>query len=480
MEPPKTFISYSWSSPEHEQWVLNLATYLMNSGVEVLFDKWELKEGHDTIKFMEKMVNDPEVKKVIIVADKAYKEKANKRVGGVGTETSIISKDIYDNQDQDKFAAVVREKDEKGEAYLPTYYKSRIYIDFSEDAEYSESFEQLLRWIFGKPLYIKPDIGERPSYLDDESISLGTAIKFKRAIDAITNGKSHAAGALEEYLNTFAKNLERFRIEKSDEEYDDVVMKNIENFLPYRNEAIRLFNVISQYAPSEVNINKLHRFFEILIPYMYSPANVSYWNELDYDNFRLIIHELFLYVIAILIKNECFENANHLLEQQYYLPGNYEYGRNAMVDFTVFRQGIHALDHRNERLGLRRVSLRSDLLKDRCIGIEIEFRHLMQADFVLFMRAEVSSKSDWWPDTLLYIKDFYGPFEIFARATSKKYFDSMKCLLAINTPEDLEDLINSYKERKRQLPSFGGKSFSPYQLICYEQLAKRLEKNYTL
>ena len=72
MESPKTFISYSWSSPQHEEWVLNLATELRESGVDVVLDKWDLKEGHDSNAFMEKMVTDESVKKVIIVCDESY------------------------------------------------------------------------------------------------------------------------------------------------------------------------------------------------------------------------------------------------------------------------------------------------------------------------------------------------------------------------------------------------------------------------
>ncbi len=49
----------------------------------VTIDKWDLKEGHDSIRFMEKMVTDPEIKKVIIVLNRAYAEKADARKGGV-------------------------------------------------------------------------------------------------------------------------------------------------------------------------------------------------------------------------------------------------------------------------------------------------------------------------------------------------------------------------------------------------------------
>jgi hypothetical protein len=122
---PKLFVSYSWTSPDHEAWVLQLASDLRESGIDVILDKWDLKEGHDAHAFMEKMVTDPEIKKVILICDKAYAEKTDGRAGGVGTEAQIISGKIYERQDQGKFVAVLKERDEHGRAYLPAYYQLR-------------------------------------------------------------------------------------------------------------------------------------------------------------------------------------------------------------------------------------------------------------------------------------------------------------------------------------------------------------------
>ena len=47
MESPKVFISYSWTTPEHEQRVLDIATELVESGIDAILDKWDLKEGDD-------------------------------------------------------------------------------------------------------------------------------------------------------------------------------------------------------------------------------------------------------------------------------------------------------------------------------------------------------------------------------------------------------------------------------------------------
>ena len=479
MEAPKLFISYSWSNPIHEQWVLDLATDLRESGVDVILDKWDLKEGHDAIAFMEKMVNDPKIKKVAIISDEVYVAKADGRRGGVGTETQIISKEVYDKQDQNKFVVIVAQKDATGKPYLPTYYKSRIYIDLSDPDKYSENFEKLLRWIFDKPLYTKPELGKKPAFLEEsQSVSLGTTPYFKRTIDALKNSKPFALGALDEYLNRFVKNLEKYRIDENNQkqEFDELVVKSIESFLPHRNELIQLFITIAQYTPNEDVIKRVHRFIEKIVPYMFRPEHITQWQEWDFDNFRFLVHEIFLYLEAILIKYERFNLANYFMEQRYYLPGNSDYGRDVMVDFTVCRQYMRSLEYRNKRMKLNRLSLRADLLKQRCSGIGIDFRYMLQADFVLFMRAEMEAETDWnrwWPETLLYLGYFHSPFEIFARAKSKKYFDKMKCLLGIESPTDLNELLLSYNERKRELPRWQFKSFNPAILLNYEQLAKR-------
>lgn len=474
MSAPKLFISYSWSNSDHEQWVVDFATELRESGVDVILDKWDLKEGHDAVVFMEKVVNDPEIKKVTIICDERYAAKADGRDGGVGTETQIISREVYENQSQEKFVAVVREKDGSGNPYLPTYYKSRIYIDLSEPDRYGANFEQLLRWIFNKPLYVKPELGTMPSFLSEgEHVTLGTSAQFKRCIDAIRQHKPYGAGAFDEYCNLFSSNLERFRISTCEKGYDDLLVKNIEEFLPYRNEAIQLFIVVAQYSPTAEFMQRIHRLFESLIPYMHKPVNITQWREWSFDNFKFLIHELFLYVLAIFLKYERFDAATCFLDQQYYLSWHPDSGQNIMCSFTVFRKYTQSLDDRNERLKLRRLSVRADLLNERCKGTGIDFHDLLQADFVAFMRAEVKRKNAWWPETLLYLDQFNQPFEIFARSASKAYFDRVKVLLAINTPKDLNELLKSYREDPRKLPTWEFESFEPETLLGYHRLATR-------
>lgn len=476
---PKLFISYSWSSPEYEQWIYNLATELVEAGIDVIFDKWDLKEGHDAYVFMEKMVTDPEIQKVAIICDRQYAEKADGRSGGVGTETQIISPEIYEKEKQDKFVVIVAERDENGNEYLPTYYKSRIYIDLSDSDLYATNFEQLLRWVYDKPLYVKPKIGKMPSFLSETNpIHLGTSASYKRALDAIRNNKNYTKGAIDEYFQTFAESLEEFRISGIDGEFDDEVIENIDKFLPYRNEAIEIFLAIAQYRDIPETCQQVHRFFENLLPYMDRPEEVSTWKETDFDNFNFIIHELFLYAISSFLKYECFNAVAHLIRQHYYVERNADYGKDVMVPFTIFYNSTGSLGYRNKRLNLRRLSLRADLLEQRSKTSGIAFRQIMQSDFILFIRSCFDSINnetyrDWRPETLVYMGRQNGTFEIFARAQSNEYFDEIKCIFDIEDKKDFIPLFDAFREDKLSIPRWQFTSLNIELLIGFESLAMR-------
>ena len=88
-------------------------------------------------------------------------------------------------------------------------------------------------------------------------------------------------------------NLGRFRLENEAGEFDDKVVQSIEEFLPYRNEAIEIFLTLAQYRNTPETHRQLHRFFEGLIPYMHNPENVTTSRTWDYDNFRFLYMSFF-------------------------------------------------------------------------------------------------------------------------------------------------------------------------------------------
>ena len=160
IKTPKVFISYSWKSDDYRHYVVDLASALRSKGVDTVLDTWDLVPGQDRFKYMERMINDPTIDKVLVLCDKSYMDKANDRKGGVGSETKIITPEIYENSDQNKFIPVVMEKDDEGNAYIPTYLKSSLYVDYTKITGTTD----LLRAIYEIPKYEKPSIGSAPAF----------------------------------------------------------------------------------------------------------------------------------------------------------------------------------------------------------------------------------------------------------------------------------------------------------------------------
>ncbi|MHA7097714.1 toll/interleukin-1 receptor domain-containing protein [Priestia megaterium] len=164
---PTVFISYSWSSSDHKEWVLRLASRLVEqSGIEVILDVWHLKPGHDRFYFMEESVKNAD--KVLVICDKKYVEKANTRGGGVGTETQIITPEIYRDTKQEKFIPIALEYD-KEDYLLPNYFKSRFAIGMTNLKDIEETYSELEMLIWGVQSIKPPKRGGVPSFVINET-----------------------------------------------------------------------------------------------------------------------------------------------------------------------------------------------------------------------------------------------------------------------------------------------------------------------
>lgn len=460
VDPPKTFISYSRTNADHIKWVVELAKELVENGVDVVLDEWHLQEGQDLYAFMEQAVTDPEMDKVIVISDEEYARKADEREGGVGTETQIISQDLYDEVDsqnpQQKFVAVVTVKDEEGNAHLPTYMGSRLYIDMSTPDLRMDNFEQLLRWLYNQPMSEEPERGEPPEYLfEDEGVDLGTRSRAKRAKKLLREGDSAAPGALREYFETYVSNLERFEIEGEGLRLPpEEVLKSIENFLPFRDEAVDIFATVAKYWPGEEGAEVLHRFFENLLPYLYG-QHPRQSHDTTADNFAFFIRELFLYAIAALLEERRFQGVKLLVSQAYYLNSERSRVESGLRHFSSFRPYVRSLE---KHLDHGRINKVSDLLADRAGRQDVSHENIVQADLLLYLRTEIDRLRDeemyvhnWYPDTLLRARRRNRPFELFARASA----GSPEGLLSILGLSDW----NEFSETVAQIQSGGFPTF---------------------
>lgn len=329
---PKIFISYSWNT---EKFVSDLANRLGADGVDVVWDKWDLKPGQDIYKFMEKSVNDPDITKVLLICDKTYRDKANSRIGGVGTETLIISSEIYQKVEQEKFIPLIIEKDEENEPFIPTFIKSRLFIDFSDSDKYEESYEELIRYIYGKPKYSKPKLGKRPDWLDEDK---GNYFPLKDLIKQIkgSNNDKKKSSCIAKFETNYIEALKEFYIKNitPQQAYDNFCkMKPVRDvyldFLLILYEETNDFSdIICQFFENLYNKVTCAFTFE---------KNPSCCNPDDFDVYHILIWELFICTIAYLRHISDYQSINLILKYTYFLDlSNFGKGNKLPKNYYCF------------------------------------------------------------------------------------------------------------------------------------------------
>lgn len=308
---------------------------------------------------------------------------------------------------------------------------------------------------------------------------MGTTAAARRALESIKTAKGNAPGCVAEYFDNFATNLERFRIDKSQQGiWDELLFANLATLVQPLHEILKIFDAIGRYGHGPEYGRHVHRFFERLIPYFSRPPNVNSYTDTDFDNFQFFGRELFIHAIAAFVLHERFDLASLLLTQQYYCASNSDLGREVMVNYSVFHGHPKTFSIRNERLKMRRISPVADVLQERLAGTGVESHRLIQADFIAYLRRAIDDIeggwTTWWPDLLVYLRRHGGgPFELFARAQSTAYFDNLKTLFGVSTPQGFAPLIALYSQQPQRAPQFDYSRIDVASLIGFDKLATR-------
>lgn len=393
---PVVFISYSWSSEEHKEVVRKFADKLLANGVQVIIDTYDAQPGQDLLHFMEQSVTRDDVTNVLVIADKTYAEKADKRTGGVGTETQLLSKEVYEKVDQIKIVPLIFEKDEDNKPHVPTYMKTRFHIDFSDPDKIEESFEELLRHLFKKPQHKKPALGAPPDFAGQLQVPASQAV--------LTKSLARSALSSREAYESLISQLEEYRQPVQGDHFQDEVVldrlaktKNIRDVVIGQLES-EIAKIEDKKQVSEF-VNNVEYLLTRLKEYTYPPAGVNAWRDSDYDHFGFMLNELILYVIALLIKYRKFSVIPKIQNKTYFYNTNtgeseYEEG---IEGFRTYQQSLD--QYRNARLELNRVSVSADLLRERADLETITFDDLNSADSILYLLTQFAhpeNRRRWW------------------------------------------------------------------------------------
>ncbi|EPX9495974.1 toll/interleukin-1 receptor domain-containing protein [Acinetobacter baumannii] len=484
IQTPKIFISYSWSSPEHEQWVIDLAENLMQDGIDIALDKWELREGDDPIAFMESMVNDPSITKIIMIIDSKYTDRANGRHGGVGTESTILSYELYNKRDKNKIVAVIAEP----EAPKPTFYAGRLHVDLSNSDKYAEEYEKLVRWAFDNYKYEKPKtLGTAPSFIvaEDDGVVLFTNTQFKMALDAVEKGKSNASSLIKQYLDKLYLELPKFALTKEESAIEEAFKLKIEHFQPHLYEFKKIVEAVCIHSNDPKIFKHFRGFLENLLNLLIVVPNEPGRLTADIELFGFINYQIFLSLVTILIKNEQFNELKEILDELYMLPENF-HDRSQIgekyLSFKIFN--LEEYDFIEKYLKQRCYSPVGDLLKDYSDDKVISFDEICEADTFLYIKslAQFSNSGDfykqiWWPHASFYIsRNRRHALRVFVKSERASYFEEIKNVLNVKDLQFIVDILNKGQEQmygysNPYIPKWNG-SFASFDLKTFSNLEK--------
>lgn len=390
LEKKNVFISYCHKDVS-EEWIDKLATALGQYGINTIVDIYDLQLGQDLNYFMEQIKS---VDKVLILLGKTYKEKANDREGGVGTETQIISNDVYNDVEQTKFIPIVVNKDDEGNAYLPYYLEARLYTDFSDDNLFAQNIEVIARQIHKLPKRTKPVVVEPPRSLVKQNTNLGALIvkndlKFEEL----------ALATLQEMENIKCTHDE-FKSES-----DEAIIKKIEESKEIRDYFLK--SLCRMIEDGNVETEDVISFLENAYVVADSFGEGTYYENQN-DGCRFFLQELVIYIVALLYKKRKFKFICQLIRTTYFPNSTKHFVREGIYlsDFYFY---LNSLDCRNSRLKLNRKSIHADLLMQRASikDINISFEDIRFADNLILMLSEWFYKTNdnyirWYPVTIVY------------------------------------------------------------------------------
>mgnify|MGYP000515106752 FL=1 len=447
MENPKVFISYSWHPEKNKIWVQRLAERLIQDGVNVKLDVWDLKHGHDKYVFMEQMVKDPDIKKVLIICNEDYARKADDRTGGVGTESTIMSSDVYSLAEQTKFIPILAEK-KNGEPCLPTFLKSRMYIDMSRNDIYELGYDQLLRDIYEKPLLRKPALGKMPSYLAaDEPVLLSTAYEQRMLKEKVAES-TNLQTLIARYCDKLIESLDQFKVTFRGGKTSDLIEmieKSIASMQVVNNDFMTFVDTVA--SNTECTGKQFIDFFEKLLQY-YEDKDIELASSTDSwhlcnDNYRFFNYELFLSFTAIMLKHERFDIIKEVIDTDYCILSNRLGRQIKALNFAEFQKHNYTLDYYKNK-GYSSSSQVAILMNN--YGGD-KFASWVEVDILLYYLSLIYGKpgdriSMWYPTLSIYNR----AFEILPKIASMRYFEKAKVMFDVGDKDSFKTLLVRTKD----------------------------------
>lgn len=453
VKSPKVFISYAWSNKD---FVIKLANRLMADGIDTIIDAWYLKQGNDKYAFMESMVRDKTIDHVLIICDKAYKEKADNRTGGVGDETVIITPQLYGEMDQTKFVPIVLENDDEGNPCKPIYIDSRIHFDLSHEDTYENEYESLLRFLYNEPYYLKPKLGSKPEWLKKDAVNVSSLINFVNILKSASNETRKNAVIIEFYLE-FSKKAKEFSINIQNSDVETLgkeLTEKINAMKPLRDVYL---DFLKEIILSEKNISDfVCTFFEnVYNKIMLVPKEAKNRDERFYEHYSFLIWESFICTVAYLRYYGKYAEIYSVLTHTYYLQAELSPTKRIVPsNIREFGSYCRFFDGYGKKM-FNLLSFTADTAIKRPKEPLITKKTFAETDVFLCQMSfalQINYEGYYWfPVTYIYLDNMES---VWIRLSSRQFCEKILPLFGVNTIDELKKKIQDNQvEDEYKFPS---------------------------
>ena len=449
-KPPhvKAMVSYAWGgeeAPHHDERVNALVDQLIDNGIDVVYDRYDLRDGDDTNVFMEQVAARGDVKKVIAICTPKYVSKMNARQGGSGQEGMIMSPHVYaqlggttdaDPSRERRFIPVIFDTHPNTSVEdpinRPTMFGSMKFINLSTPEAYDANFDQLMLFLLDRPARVRPPLGKVPEHLlADPAHAFPAHTQFQILRRALENGRATPAH-WRDYLTQVTQSLESLKPAVQGEapnwRFDgEVARQEIDRFTPVRNEFVQALQLGIRHGG--LPADELHGFLESLtliserLPERHRHQS-TIMNSVVFGHVDFLVLELTLYMVAVLINETQVGTLNDLTEASYYVTSH---RWNKHFGFPILRHianESHFGEHVIKAQGQRWLNAVGGLLYERATLQGITREHLIQADLMLFLKTRLEPSQDvyfgkWWPTIGQFLESAATP-ELFRRFASRR------------------------------------------------------------
>lgn len=448
---PKVFISYSWTNQQHMDRVREWAEHLMADGIQVVMDIFDLKEGDDKYAYMERMVADESVTHVLMFCDSRYAEKADKQKdsSGVGTESQIISSELYSQTKQSKFIPIFCEFKDDGNPCVPVFLKSRFGIDFSTFEKVNENWEKLVRLLYDKPLHVKPVLGKPPAYITNSVPSPLSPIvgKFETLKSALLSEKKGISLYRDDFFNACFDEADRLRVRQALDldTLSSLVLETCHKLKPVRNALIDWALLEGKFVREQDFSETIDNVLEKLRELKARPTELSSWQDEWSMAHGIFAYETFLYLVAAFLKLKLYSVLHDVFNAHYLCPVS---ERNSPTHFETFRcLWVPASDFLQTclkpRPGHRFVNTVAEIMHRQADRSDISFLDLIGAESLIMLMFFVTPAMDyehWSPHTFVY-RSYNSITDLFLRAERHKYFKNLATITGIESADKLRTTV---------------------------------------